>query len=126
MPQTLNNIMIGLTVAVATIMILRYIANWYRFQACLDEGNEDNLRYLISEQNAWIVRHGICVAGALIMVTAIRFLSDVEEYEMLVRSVTTYAIMSFMFAFVESVMAQWLENRMVANQASQNQILDSE
>jgi hypothetical protein len=125
-PQELNNIMIGLTVSVAIIMILRYIANWYRFQVCLDEGNEDTLRQLISEQNLWIIRHGVCVAGALIMVAAIRFLSDVEEYERLVASITIYAIMSSMFAFVESVMAQWLENRMAAMQAAQHQVLDSE
>jgi hypothetical protein len=31
-----------------------------------------------------------------------------------------------MFAFVESVMAQWLENRMAAIQASQHQVFDSE
>ena len=126
MPQTLNNIMIGLTVAVATIMILRYIATWYRFQVCLDEGNEETLRQLISEQNAWIIRHCICVAGALIMVAAIRFLADFEEYERLVGSITSYAIMSFTFAFVESVMAQWLENRVAAIQASQHQVFDSE
>ena len=124
-PQTLNNIMIGLTVAVSTLMILRYIANWYRFQVCLDEGNEDTLRQLISEQNVWIIRHGVCVAGAFIVVAAIRFLSDVEEYERLVGSITIYAIMSSMFAFVESVMAQWLENRMAAIQASQHQVFDS-
>ena len=126
MPQTLNNLMIGLTVSVATIMILRYIANWYRFQLCLDEGNEDTLRQLISEQNVWAIRHAICVTGALIMVAAIRFLTDVEEYEMLVGSITIYAIMSFIFAFVESIMAQWLENRMAAIQASQHQVFDSE
>jgi hypothetical protein len=118
--------MIGLTVSVATIMILRYIATWYRFQVCLGEGNEEPLRHLISEQNVWIIRHGVCVAGALIMVAAIRFLADIEEYEKLVGSITTYAIMSFMFAFVESVMAQWLENRMTAIQRSQYQVLDSE
>jgi len=125
-PQALNNLMIGLTVSVATLMILRYIANWFRFQVCLDEGNEDTLRQLISEQNAWIIRHGVCVAGALIMVASIRFLADFEEYERLVRSITSYAIMSSVFAFVESVMAQWLENRMADIQASQHQVLDSE
>ena len=60
------------------------------------------------------------------MVAAIRFLTDVEEYEMLVGSITIYAIMSFIFAFVESIMAQWLENRMAAIQASQHQVFDSE
>ena len=126
MPQALNNIMIGLSVAVAIIMILRYITNWYRFQVCLGEGNESTLRQLISEQNLWIIRHGVCVVGALIMVAAIRFLSDDAEYERLVGSITIYAIMSSMFAFTESVMAQWLENRMAAIQASQHQVFDSE
>jgi hypothetical protein len=125
-PQTLNNIMIGLTVSVAIIMILRYITNWYRFQLYLDEGNENTLRLLISEQNVWIIRHGVCVAGSLIMVAVIRYLSDVEDYERLAGSITIYAIMSSTFAFVESVMAQWLENRMAAIQASQHQVFDSE
>ena len=125
-PQMLNNIMIGLTVAVAIIMILRYISNWYRFQVYLDEGNESTLRQLISEQNLWIIRHGVCVAGALIMVAAIRFLSEDAEFERLVASITIYAIMSSIFAFAESVMAQWLENRMAAIQASQQQVFDSE
>jgi hypothetical protein len=118
--------MIGITVSVAIIMILRYIANWYRFQILLVEGNEETLRQLISEQNAWIIRHGVCVAGALIVVAAIRFIADFEEYEILVRSITTYAIMSSVFAFVESVMAQWLENRKASIQASQHQVLDTE
>jgi hypothetical protein len=125
-PQVLNNIMIGLTVSVAIIIILRIIANWYRFKVCLDEGNEDTLRQLISEQNIWINRHGVCVAGALAMIAAIRFLPGVEEYDSLAGSITTYAIMSCTFAFVESIMAQWLENRMAVIQASQHQVLDSE
>jgi hypothetical protein len=123
-PQTLNTIMTGLTVAVAIIMTLRYIANWYRFQMHLDEGDQGTLRMLISEQNLWIVRHGVCVACSLMMVAAIRFLVDFEDYECLARSITTYGIMSFTFAFVESVMAQWLENRMTATQVTQHQVLD--
>ncbi len=125
MPQTMNDIMIGLTVAVATIMILRYIATWYRCQLCLYEGNEEILRQLISQQSVWIIRHAVCIAGAFIMVAAIRFLADFEEYEGLVRSITIYAIMSFIFAFVESIMAQWFENRMAAIQTSQHQAFDS-
>ncbi len=121
----LSNIMIALTIAVATIMILRYIANWYRFQLCLQEGNEDSLRQLIAEQNFWIVRHSICIAGAFMVVAAIRFL-DIEDYENLVKSITTYAIMSFVFVFVESVMAQWLENRMAAILTAQHQVIGSE
>ena len=126
MPQTLNSMMIGLTVSVAAIMILRYITTWYRFQVCLEERNEETMRQLISDKNVWIIRHGACVAGSFIMVAAIRFLADFEEYEKLVGSITTYAIMSFMFAFVESVMAQWIENRITALQTSQHQVLDSE
>ncbi len=125
MSQMLSNIMIALTIAVATIMILRYIANWYRFQLCLQEGNEDSLRQLIAEQNFWIVRHSICIAGAFMVVAAIRFL-DIEDYENLVKSITTYAIMSFVFVFVESVMAQWLENRMAAILTAQHQVIGSE
>ncbi len=125
MSQMLSNIMIALSIAVATIMALRYIANWYRFQLYLEEGSEDSLRQLISEQNFWIVRHGICIAGAFIMVAAIRFL-DIEEYENLVRSITVYSIMSFVFVFVESVMAQCFENRMAAIRTAQHQIFDLE
>ncbi len=125
MSQMLSNTMIALTIAVATIMTLRYIANWYRFQLYLDEGNENSLRQLIAEQNFWIVRHSICIAGAFMLVAAIRFL-DIEDYEKLVRSITTYAIMSFVFVFVESVMAQWLENRMAAILTAQHQVIGSE
>ena len=72
-PQALNNIMIGLTVSVSTLMILRYIANWYRFQVCLDEGNEDTLRQLISEQNEPLAK---CKIGAIVAFAHLVFLSN--------------------------------------------------
>jgi hypothetical protein len=125
-PQTLNTIMIGLTVAVAIIMILRYIATWFRFQVCIEEGDENTMRQLVAEQNAWILRHGICVVAALIMVASIRYLPGGDDFAILAGSITTYAIMSFIFAFIESVMAQWLENRMAARQMPLHQVLDSE
>lgn len=119
--DSLNTMMVILTLSVAALMIPRIMVDWQRCREFLLEGDEESLRRLAADQKTWIVRHGICALGAIVMVVLIKYLPGMTPYEELAGPVTAYGMMTLSLAFFESLLAQRVENRLLVVRASARQ-----
>ena len=120
--DSLNTMMVILTLSVAALMIPRIMIDWQRCREFLQEGDEDSLRRLATDQKTWIARHGICALGAVVMVVLIKYLPGMASYEELAGPDTAYGMMTLSLAFFESLLAQRVENRLLVVRASARQV----
>ncbi|MRR34878.1 hypothetical protein EG829_09315 [bacterium] len=116
--EALATMMTYLTVSVAAILIPRMMIDWQRCREYLNDNDETALRRFAAEQRQWIVRHGVCAAGAIGMVAIITCAPGMAPFERLAGSTTAYGMMTLSFAFIESLLAQRAENRLQARPAS--------
>ncbi|RNC67801.1 MAG: hypothetical protein ED859_13120 [Desulfuromonadales bacterium] len=109
--EALITMMTFLTVSVAAIVIPRIMIDWQRYREYLQEGDDTSLQLLAAGQRTWIIRHGVCAAGAIVLVALIKCLPGMGAYEGLAGITTAYGMMTLSFAFIESLLAQRVESR---------------
>ncbi len=114
---TLYTIMTIITVSVAALLIPRMMIDWQRCREFLRDRDEAALRQFLAEQRQWIVRHGICAAGAIGMVAVITCAPGMAAFEKLAGMMTAYGMMTLTFMFIESLLAQRAESLLQARPA---------
>lgn len=119
--ETLYTVMALLTISVAALLIPRMMIDWQRCGEFIREGDEEALRQFVAEQKLWIVRHGICAAGATGLVAVITCAPGMAPFQKLSGIVTAYGMMTLIFTFVESLLAQRAENLLQARPAAARQ-----
>ncbi|ABB31336.1 hypothetical protein GeomeDRAFT_2372 [Geobacter metallireducens RCH3] len=119
--ETLYTVMAFITVSVAAILIPRMMIDWQRCREFLRDSDGEALRRFVAEQRQWIVRHGMCAAGAIGMVAVITCAPGMAAYERLAGVMTAYGMMTLTFMFIESLLAQRAESLLQARSASVEQ-----
>jgi hypothetical protein len=119
--EALATMMTVLTVSVAAILIPRMMIDWQRCREYLNDDDETALRRFAAEQRQWIVRHGVCAAGAIGLVALITCAPGMAQFEKLAGITTAYGMMTLTFTLVESLLAQRAENRLQARPAPARQ-----
>lgn len=102
----LTSIMVMLTVTLVMIMVPRIYSNRLQFREYAEEGDIDKLIELQAQHNQWIVRHLCMALLALGFVTTMKYLPELEIYSQTAVATAAYSVISFILAFVESIMAQ--------------------
>lgn len=106
--ETISVLMLAITTAMTTFMVLRIYSDWLKFREYLREGEQERLLMLQGAENGWVQRHFMCALAAIAMVAVIEKCTHTLRFEQLAGVTATYAIISLAFAFVESLFAQKL------------------
>ena len=114
MATTLSNTMIFLTITIAGLMIPRMLLDWQRFRECLLEQDNSGVRRLIADQNAWMIRHGVCATAAIMMVVGIKLIPEIHHFASLADVTAVYAVLTLAMALVESFLAQYFASAFAA------------
>lgn len=101
-----TSIMVMLSVILTLIMVPRIYSNWLQFKEYAEEGDLDKLISLQAQHNQWIIRHLCMALLALGFVTAMKHLPELEIHSQTAAATAAYSILSFLLAFVESILAQ--------------------
>uniref|UniRef100_A0A831XEY8 Uncharacterized protein n=1 Tax=Geobacter metallireducens TaxID=28232 RepID=A0A831XEY8_GEOME len=120
--ETLATMMTFLTISVAAIIAPRMMIDWQRYREYLSNDDAAALRRFAAEQRQWILRHGICAAGAIGLMAVITCAPGMAPFERLAGITTAYGMMTLTFALAESLLAQRAENRLQARPASAVQV----
>lgn len=102
----LTTMMVTLSVVLVLIMIPRIYGNWLQFREYTEEGDMDKLAGLQSLHNEWVIRHLSMALLALGFVAAIKYIPELASYSQTAAATAVYSVISFVFAFVESLLAQ--------------------
>lgn len=102
----LTSITVMLTTILIMIMVPRIYSNWLQFREFAEQGDLDRLIELQTLHNQWIIRHLFIALLALGFVTAMEYMPELERYSQTATAMATYSVISFILAFVESIMAQ--------------------
>ena len=98
--------MVILSVILVLIMAPRIYGSWLQFREYAEDGDLDRLIGLQVLHNEWVIRHLSMALLALGFVAAMKYLPELAEYSQTAAATAVYSIISFTFAFVESLMAQ--------------------
>lgn len=88
------------------IMVPRIYGSWLQFKEFAEDGDMDRLIGLQVLHNEWVIRHLSMALLALGFVAAMKYLPELATYSQTAAATAVYSIISFTFAFVESLMAQ--------------------
>ena len=102
----LTSMMVILSVILVLIMAPRIYGSWLQFREYAEDGDLDRLIGLQVLHNEWVIRHLSMALLALGFVAAMKYLPELAEYSQTAAATAVYSIISFTFAFVESLMAQ--------------------
>lgn len=102
----LFSLMLTLTVAMTTIMVLRICGTWLQVNESAEDGDLERLQALQGQENGWVIRHLVCAILAFSLVAAAKYFPSLGAPENLVDVTAVYSLVSFIFAFAESVLAQ--------------------
>lgn len=95
-----------LSVTLVIIMVPRIYGSWLQFKEYSADGDMDKLSSLQAHHNEWILRHLFMALLALGFVTAMKYLPELAKYSQTADVTAVYCVISFTFAFVESLLAQ--------------------
>lgn len=110
--ETLNVITIYLTVSIAAIIIPRLLIDWQRYREFCSNNDKESLRELLAAQRVWVARHGICAIGAVILIVTIKWIPELVRYDRLAGTTAIYGMITLMFTFAESILAQRIDCRL--------------
>ena len=102
----LTAIMVMLSIMLVLVMIPRIYGNWLQFRAYTEQGDTDQLAALQLLHNEWVLRHLALAVIALGFVAAITYIPELAEYSQTAVAMAAYSAISFVLAFVESLLAQ--------------------
>jgi len=106
MISMLTALMMTLLTMVTFCMIPRIGYDWLRYRAYANEGDRENLLKLQRQENGWVIRHLICALFAVALVFAMKTCPNLGQPERLADVTALYAVISFCFAFAESILSQ--------------------
>jgi hypothetical protein len=89
-----------------SIMVPRIYGDWLHFQLFAREGDLDGLISLQRHTKEWVIRNYVCAAGGLVVVLLLRFFPALEPPEYLAEVTAIYAMITYAFAVVESLMVE--------------------
>lgn len=98
--------MLTLTLAVLTTVIPRFVYALGQCNELAATGNREGLQALLGEQNGWIMRHFFCAAVGTALVVMMKTLPHLNPPEHLADITGSYAMISFGFALLDSLLAQ--------------------
>ncbi|OHB26002.1 MAG: hypothetical protein A2X79_02550 [Desulfuromonadaceae bacterium GWB2_53_15] len=108
---TLFTIMLTVTLIAPLIIAPKIDAHWMDFEIFVQEGNRENLHLLLKQINSWVMRHLACALIAVLLVAVLKYAPTLlEQPEQLATITGIYAIISIIFAFIESLLAQEIYN----------------
>lgn len=110
----LTTMMVTLSVILVLIMIPRVYGNWLQLREYIEEGDMDKLAGLQSLHNEWVIRHLSMALIALGFVAAIKYIPELANYSQTAEATAVYSLISFVFAFVESLLAQKISGYMAS------------
>ena len=102
----LTTLMMTLLTMVTFCMIPRIGLDWLRFMEYANEGDRENLLRMQRQENGWVIRHLVCALLAVALVFAMKTCPNLGQPERLADVTSLYAVISFCFAFVESILSQ--------------------
>lgn len=106
MISMLTALMLTLLTLVTFCMIPRIGFDWLRFRDYARENDLENLLMLQRQENGWVIRHLICALFAVALVVAMKTCPNLGQPERLAAVTALYAVMSFGFALIESILSQ--------------------
>lgn len=106
MISMLTALMLTLLTMVTFCMIPRIGFDWLKFREYAKENDQDNLLLLQKQENGWVIRHLVCALFAVALVVAMKTCPDLGQPERLAAVTALYAVISFSFAVVESILSQ--------------------
>ncbi|KAA0895150.1 hypothetical protein F6V25_04945 [Oryzomonas japonica] len=106
MMSTLTALMMTLLTMVTFCMIPRIGFDWLRFREYAKEDDREKLLMLQRQENGWVIRHLACALCAVALVVAMKTCPNLGQPERLAAVTAVYAVISFCFALVESILSQ--------------------
>ena len=106
MMSMLTALMMTLLTMVTFCMIPRIGFDWLRFKEYAKEDDRENLLMLQRQENGWVIRHLVCALFAVALVVAMKTCPNLGQPERLAAVTALYAVISFCFALVESILSQ--------------------
>jgi hypothetical protein len=102
----LTSIMVLLTVVLVLITVPVIYGSWLQFMESAEERDLDKLIALQAQRNEYIIRHLSMALLAIGFVAAMNYLPGLEAYSQTSSAIAIYSVISFIFAFAESILAQ--------------------
>lgn len=99
-------LMMSVTLTITTMMAPRMYYSWIRGERLCVEGDLEKLWDLLDEQNDWTRRHLSCGVFATGVIWLVQQSQNAHLVSSLVGVMGFYAVVCFIFAIVESVIAQ--------------------
>ncbi|QEM68282.1 hypothetical protein FO488_08970 [Geobacter sp. FeAm09] len=98
--------MMTLLTMVTFCMIPRIGFDWLRFREYAHEGDREKLIMLQRQENGWALRHLVCALCAVALVAVMKTCPNLGQPDRLAAVTAVYAVISFCFALVESILSQ--------------------
>lgn len=99
--------MVTVTLIMTAAMVPRIYLAWMTAEQYRVEGEIESLKHLLAEQNRWIGRQFFCGATALAMLLMVKTSQhDLEIPVSMAAALAAYAVISMIFAVLESLVAQ--------------------
>ncbi len=91
-------------------MIPKLYGSWLQITESSEAGDIDKLIALQAQQNSWVIRHIICALVALALAISLEYCPDLGAPEQMLEVTAAYSALSFVLAFIESILAQRISN----------------
>lgn len=102
----LTSIIAMLSATLLVIFVPRIYGSWLHFKEYVEEGDLERLIDLQSLHNEWVIRNLCMALLTMSFVAAMKYLPELENYSQTAAATAVYSVITFIFAFVESIMAQ--------------------
>ncbi len=112
--HTLTALMVMLTMAVTLLTAPRIYGDWLRFRTFAREDDLDSLFILQRQAREWILRHSLCTLAGLVIVVMLQLFPELAPPEHLAEAIAVYAMLSFGFAVVESLLAEKVAQQLIS------------
>lgn len=100
-------LMATVTLTMTAVMAPRVYLSWLVAEERCLEGEIEELQALLAEQNNWVKRHFGCGAAAMAMIWMVKTSQhDLEVPASMAMALGAYAVISMIFAVLESLVAQ--------------------
>lgn len=104
-------LMMTVTLTMATVMVPRIYMSWMIASDCFVEGEIELLKALLVEQNSWVRRQFSCGAMAFVMLWMVKNSHhDLQLPASMEAALGIYATLSLLFAVLESIIAQKIDD----------------
>ena len=104
--DALTIFMLAIIASLILIMVPRIYGDWVRFTLYREEGAMQELARMQTMENGWVLRHVTCAVAAIMLVAAMKLYPGFAGHDRLAAVTATYSLLSLMFAFAESLLAQ--------------------